>query len=356
MSQEHIDTLTQSQLPKDDSTTQTPLTPVSIEKKPPSPTKTPWSAQAAVFIPKGRSPPPKKSSFCLKPRHQSPLTPPSLTEDNQPQEEDYESPAQELGDWYEDDLPDDYQHNYDDRAVVLHGLSPFVTLADIANFVRGGIVLNMFIRSKARTAHVAFVDPMAAEKFIMHCKRNDLYLKGKRVSYAPYRIMIVLTCQIDVTWDEKQPSFPGYLQRQVYTRGATRNIVIRFAKKDMTPDSIREDLEHIHRLEVVDIVSTDNHIFISTSGIQWAVSARYCMQSRLKYKGTRIEFFEDECDQVLPAAEKKVFRKKDTTSNKRPATVSMANRFALLFKSENEYPEQKVAKRSISDGEVKEPA
>lgn len=175
----------------------------------------------------------------------------------------------------------------------------------------------------------------------MHSRRNDIYLKAKR---------------LEVTWADRQVGLPGHIQRQVYNQGASRNIVVRFAKHEMTEETIREDLEHIHNLEVVSVVTANSHIFISLNGIQFAITARHCMQSRLKYKGTRIEFFEDECDQVLPPIERKIYKK--PRENKRPATVSMANRFALLFEDDDVSPGEGELgnKRIVSACEVKEPA
>lgn len=71
--------------------------------------------------------------------------------------------------------------NREDRSLTLRGLPPQATLSDVAKIVRGGLVLNMFIRRRERTAHVTFVEPLAALKFLMHSRRNDLYIRSKRV-------------------------------------------------------------------------------------------------------------------------------------------------------------------------------
>jgi hypothetical protein len=104
-----------------------------------------------------------------------PPTPPSLRSElheDEVEEKEAEASCEEQ---------EHYINNYEDRSVTLRGLSPHTTLADIAKVVRGGLVLNMFIRPRERTAHVAFVDPIAAEKFLIHSKRSDIYIKGKRV-------------------------------------------------------------------------------------------------------------------------------------------------------------------------------
>lgn len=344
VSSEHLETLVVSQLHESpsDSEAPSPVKPVNgIDKVVDFPEKARWAADAPVFVPK----PPSSLQYSHKLKSgeyaatTAPPTPESLDIHKLAASTvRHQSPANMANDWYEDE-PEYFEGDCQDRTLMIRGLSPFTTLADLAQNILGGIILNMYIRARDRTAFVSFVEPLAAEKFIMHTHRNDIYLKGKR---------------LEVTWAEKQHHLPGYIQRQVYHNGATRNIVIRFAKQDMTEDTIRDDLEHIYRLEVVDIVKANNHYFISTNGIQWAITARHCMQSRLKYKDTRIEFFEDECDQILPLSEKKVLKQCQETS-KRPAAVSMANRFALLLDHEDTPPNEHV-KRSISAIEPRVPA
>ena len=69
----------------------------------------------------------------------------------------------------------------------------------------------------------------------------------------------------------------------------------------MTLDNVRDDLEHIDRLEVVEIKMVEGkHLLVSTNDVGLAVTARTCMCSRLKYKGSRVEFFPDECGEALP--------------------------------------------------------
>ena len=329
VSEEDLDILVRSQLPnlgkKLPSVASLPLDPVKQPVS--SPIKTKWSADAQPFVPTRVN----TATQTIR----LPPTPPS------PLSEEYHS-HEGQDDWEDEAAESYYGDDHQDRSIVLRGFSPFTTLADVAKIVRGGIVLHMYLRPAQHTAHVSFVDPLAAEKFIMHYKRNDIYFKGKR---------------IDVAWEEKQRYMPGYIQRNVMN-GATRNLVIRFPKNDMTEETVREDLEHIHQLEVVDIITANNHIFVSTNGIQHALTAKHCLRSRLKYRNSRIEFFEDECDQVLPTVVRKVnehgFQPQPI---KRPATVSMANRFAPLFEQDGDLEDKdKPMMRVVPAGPLKEPA
>ena len=136
-----------------------------------------------------------------------------------------------------------------------------------------------------------------------------------------------------MAWDERQQYMPGHLARRVACNGASRNLVVRFIKPDMTPEDLREDLAHIHRLEVVEVSFDSGHAYISLNSIQQAITARSCMLSRFKYKGTRIEFYPDECDQPLPTIVKKHVPRPSPVHAR---TWSHRNRFALLFNGSEE--------------------
>lgn len=97
----------------------------------------------------------------------------------------------------------------------------------------------------------------------------------------------------------------------------------------MTSKTIREDLKHIHNLDVVDITMSNGHAFVSINGVSWAATAKSCMRSRLEYKGTKIEFYPDECAQPLPPLVREP-RQTISVKSEKVAIVSDMNRFALL--------------------------
>ena len=136
--------------------------------------------------------------------------------------------------------------------------------------------------------------------------------------------------QITVAWDERQSYLTGSLANRIATFGASRNLVIRHVRRYVTAESIRDDLEHIHNLEVVKVHFSDGHAFISLNNIALAMTARNCMHSRQKYKGMRIEFHPDECAQPLPMprSPKRVSVKEDG--------IPMRNRFDALLNDSDE--------------------
>jgi hypothetical protein len=98
----------------------------------------------------------------------------------------------------------------------------------------------------------------------------------------------------------------------------------------VTADQIRDHLDHIHNLIVVDIYFKDGDAYISTNSVHNALFARTCMMSRTVYKGTRIEYYPDQCAAPLPRP-----TKAHTPTPRAPARAPMkqmpiVNQYALL--------------------------
>ena len=132
-----------------------------------------------------------------------------------------------------------------------------------------------------------------------------------------------------VDWDYRQAWVRPALANRVAFSGQSRNLVIRFARHDMTADSIRQDLDHIYNLVVVDLFCENGHIFISLNSIQHAYTARSCMYSRLKYKRIKIECWPDECAQPLPLP--RPVKQPQSYVPAKLATITHRNRFEMLY-------------------------
>jgi hypothetical protein len=95
----------------------------------------------------------------------------------------------------------------------------------------------------------------------------------------------------------------------------------------VTAEEIREQLDHIHNLVVVDISFANGDALVSTNSVHNAVFARTCMMSRTLYKGVRIDWALDECAAPLPQ-----FRPKPripvASASRNP--TPMKNHYALL--------------------------
>ena len=70
------------------------------------------------------------------------------------------------------------------RTIFAKNLSDRASHKDIVDFVRGGLVLDIYLRSheRERSASISFVEGSAAQEFMNYVKRNDIYVHGKRVS------------------------------------------------------------------------------------------------------------------------------------------------------------------------------
>lgn len=78
------------------------------------------------------------------------------------------------------------------RTLQLSNLAEGTTHADIVNAVRGGMLLDIFLRSHDRSASISFLNSEDAKRFYEHVRRHDLYIKNKRVGRIPGSGTLVL--------------------------------------------------------------------------------------------------------------------------------------------------------------------
>ncbi|KAF4441518.1 hypothetical protein F53441_12031 [Fusarium austroafricanum] len=224
------------------------------------------------------------------------------------------------------------------RSVLLLNLAPGVTHGDVAAVVRGGQLLEIFLRNKDNSATVSFVHEADACAFLDHSRAHGLYIKERK---------------IHTKWSDYQFIMSGQVAHQVH-RGGSRNFVIRKRDPNLTSQSIRDDLEHIHGLHVIDIQFDKDRCYISTNSIHAAIYARTCLQSRVpsgganlvtfrEYKTSRIEWCADECAQPLQSLASETRSLVPESKEKRdPVTALpsrknlMGNRFQLLELSDTE--------------------
>ncbi|KAL8678038.1 MAG: hypothetical protein Q9186_005569 [Xanthomendoza sp. 1 TL-2023] len=198
------------------------------------------------------------------------------------------------------------------RTLLLQNLPDQVCHQDIVSIVRGGLLLDVYLRPQDRSASISFVDGSAAHEFLSYIKRNDMYLRGRRLSWE---------------WSERQFYMPGHVASKIRI-GATRNLVIRSVKSDITEQRLREDLDHIHNLIIVSISFVDGDAFLSLNSIHNALFARTCMMSRAMYRGMRIDWYPDECALPLPKVQNPPRREMAITPKSK--TTPMVNRFQML--------------------------
>lgn len=150
------------------------------------------------------------------------------------------------------------------RTILISNLPEGTTHAEIVDVVKGGMLLDIYLRTHDRAASVSFLQESAAQEFFRYVKRHDLYIKGKRV---------------EIRWNDRQFILPGHVANKIAI-GATRNLVIINKNAKHTEEAIREDLEHIHNLVVIKVRFSGQNAYISTNSVHNAMFARTCMMSR----------------------------------------------------------------------------
>ncbi|KAF2007134.1 hypothetical protein P154DRAFT_550763 [Amniculicola lignicola CBS 123094] len=211
------------------------------------------------------------------------------------------------------DKDDDFQASvhhrvptHDQRTVLISNLADRTTHKDLVSVVRGGRLLDIFLRND-KTATVSFVE--GASDFLAYAKRNDIYLHTKRLEFR---------------WNDRQFHVPPHVSNKI-ANGATRNLAVRGAAGKLTAPQIRDHLDHIHNLIVVDIKFNNGDAYISTNSIHNALFARTCMMSRTSYKGLRIDWYPDDCAAPLPKPDLRV-----QTPSVPVKPVPIVNRYTLL--------------------------
>ncbi|KAI1327822.1 hypothetical protein F5Y16DRAFT_370390 [Xylariaceae sp. FL0255] len=201
------------------------------------------------------------------------------------------------------------------RTIALCGLPKGTTYEDVTSVVRGGLLVDIFVRYAEHMALVSFLREEDAVRFYEYVRKNDLYVKHKRVF---------------IKWADRHFALPGHVAGKI-AAGHTRNMIIRRCGPNHTEASIRDDLDHIHNLVVISVEFIGGSCYIKTNSVHNAMYARTCMTSRAKYKSSKIEWDVDECDQPLPAVQKMPPQPPSSqgASTKAP-TVKARNRFDLL--------------------------
>lgn len=67
------------------------------------------------------------------------------------------------------------------RTIYLTKLPDRVTYAQIFSVIRGGTIVDVWMKPSDHAASVSFVDCSAAENFYQYARKNDIYIDGKRV-------------------------------------------------------------------------------------------------------------------------------------------------------------------------------
>ena len=107
------------------------------------------------------------------------------------------------------------------RTIFVKNLSDRATHKDMVDFVRGGLLLDVYLRSYERSASISFVEGSTAQEFMNHVKRNDIYVHGKRVwphsTLQWRRSFLIDGVQLEFSWSERQYNLPGHVANKIGT-------------------------------------------------------------------------------------------------------------------------------------------
>ncbi|KAL3712279.1 hypothetical protein TMatcc_000977 [Talaromyces marneffei ATCC 18224] len=183
---------------------------------------------------------------------------------------------------------DEFDDNDKQSTIEMRNLPERCTHLDITKSVRGGALVQIFMRFTERAARITFVDAAAACEFLA---------RGKRVGFS------IHNKKVDLSWSGHQFTVRPYIKQSITLNGATRNLIIKNTNSNITPALIREHLDHIHNLIVINIKvdHMNRSICICTNSVHNAMFARSCMRSRAVYKGMKIDFGADECAESWPS-------------------------------------------------------
>jgi len=139
--------------------------------------------------------------------------------------------------------------------------------------------------------------------------------------------------KIEIKWADRQFQVNSHINNKIAS-GATRNILVHNASRNgLTEAQIRDDMDHIHNLAIVEVTFRNGDAYVSTNSIHNALFARTCMMSRTTYKGCKVEFYPDECDVPVPA---RLHTAQPPASKPLPKKTTLANRFGCLDISDGE--------------------
>ncbi|CAJ2506055.1 Uu.00g001850.m01.CDS01 [Anthostomella pinea] len=200
------------------------------------------------------------------------------------------------------------------RTLMLGGLPDRTTHWDVTSVVRGGLLLDIFLRAADHMCLVSFLHEEDAVRFYDHARKNDIYINNKRVF---------------IRWADRHFHLAGHVASKIGT-GATRNMIIRRCDPKHTEDTIRDDLEHIHNLVVIKVEFIGGSCYIKTNSVHNAMFARTCMMSRATYKGSKIEWDVDECEQPIEVIQKMPPQPVPQRAPPNKAAPGFRNRFDML--------------------------
>ncbi|ORX77210.1 hypothetical protein BCR32DRAFT_223560 [Anaeromyces robustus] len=165
------------------------------------------------------------------------------------------------------------------RTVYLGGFGPDITIKDICDAIRGGILQEIKYKSEGNCAFVTFVDPNTATSFYNKVSCEGIIIKGKRIT--------------KVGWG-KHPTLSQHLSTAIQN-GATRNVYVGQLDEGITEEKLRKDFSEFGDIELINLIPEKKFGFINFTSIKSAVKAVESMRTNPEYQNQKISYGKDRC-------------------------------------------------------------
>jgi len=157
------------------------------------------------------------------------------------------------------------------RTVYLGGFGPDITIKDICDAIRGGILQEIKYKTEGNCAFVTFVDPNTATSFYNKVSCEGIIIKGKRIT--------------KVGWG-KHPTLSQHLSTAIQN-GATRNVYVGQLDEGITEEKLRKDFSEFGDIELINLIPEKKFGFINFTSIKAAVKAVESMRMNPEYQNQK---------------------------------------------------------------------
>lgn len=172
-------------------------------------------------------------------------------------------------------------NNLGNRTVYLGNLHQDLSVEEICNVVRGGLLQSIRFLSERHVCFITFIDPIAAAQFFAMCQLHGLTIHNRRIK---------------VGWGKHSGPLSNALSLAV-SNGASRNIYIGNITdfNFYNPRKLREDFSKFGDIEQINYLEEKNCAFINFVNIANAIKAIDGIKSSEDYKSLKINFGKDRC-------------------------------------------------------------
>lgn len=172
-------------------------------------------------------------------------------------------------------------NNLGNRTVYLGNLHQDLTIEEICNVVRGGLLQSIRFLKERHVCFITFIDPIAAAQFFAMCQLHGLTIHNRRIK---------------VGWGKHSGPLSNALSLAV-SNGASRNIYVGNISdfNFFNAAKLREDFLRFGDIEQINYLQEKNCAFINFVNIANAIKAIDGIKSFDHYKNLKINFGKDRC-------------------------------------------------------------